>query len=102
MSCPDNLKRENSILREELQHARKRIFDLNERLAEFAKIPESSGQTVRDVERALIERTLAECDGRRKETAARLGIGVRTLQMKLRQYGYRPRENGRGQFGGQG
>ncbi len=45
-----------------------------------------------DVEREMIEATLAHFDGHREKTAQSLGIGVRTLQGKLRQYGYKPRE----------
>lgn len=46
---------------------------------------------LRDIERYWIERTLAET-GSRRETAKQLGIGARTLQYKLRQYGYKPWE----------
>lgn len=95
MRSPDDLRRENGRLREELRQARERIFELNEQLAEFVCVPESDGPMLRDMERALIERTLAECEGRRKETAARLGIGLRTLRLKLQQYGYGPRERPR-------
>ena len=42
------------------------------------------GRKLADVERELIRRTLAECDGNRRRTAEMLGIGVRTLFNKLR------------------
>jgi DNA-binding NtrC family response regulator len=42
------------------------------------------GRSLEDVERAVIERTLAECGGNRTKAAALLGIGVRTLFNKLR------------------
>jgi transcriptional regulator with PAS, ATPase and Fis domain len=45
-----------------------------------------------DVERRHIERTLAQFGGHREKTARALGIGVRTLSGKLRQYGYAARE----------
>jgi DNA-binding NtrC family response regulator len=43
------------------------------------------------MERQLIEATLKRFDGHREKTAKALGIGVRTLANKLRQYGYGPR-----------
>jgi DNA-binding NtrC family response regulator len=43
--------------------------------------------TVEDMEGALIEKTLHETGGNRKETARRLGIGERTLYRKLKKYG---------------
>jgi transcriptional regulator with GAF, ATPase, and Fis domain len=52
----------------------------------------TSGSTLEEVERRLIEITLAQYDGHRAKTAEALGIGVRTLSGKLRQYGYAPRE----------
>ena len=50
------------------------------------------GTSLDDVEREMIEATLAHFSGHREKTAQSLGIGVRTLQGKLRQYGYKPRE----------
>ncbi len=51
-----------------------------------------TGATLEEVERRLIETTLAQFDGHRAKTAEALGIGLRTLSGKLRQYGYAPRE----------
>jgi len=39
------------------------------------------------VERRAIARTLEAVDGNRKEAAAQLGIGLRTLYDKLKRYG---------------
>jgi DNA-binding NtrC family response regulator len=50
------------------------------------------GMKLDDVERHLIETTLARFEGHRAKTAAALGIGIRTLSGKLRAYGYAPRE----------
>ena len=50
------------------------------------------GLSLQEMERRLIEATLEQCDGHRAKTAEALGIGVRTLSGKLRQYGYAPRE----------
>lgn len=43
--------------------------------------------TVENMEEALIEQTLRDSGGNRKETAKRLGIGERTLYRKLKKYG---------------
>ncbi len=50
------------------------------------------GLSLHEMERKLIEATLEHYDGHRAKTAEALGIGVRTLSSKLRQYGYAPRE----------
>jgi DNA-binding NtrC family response regulator len=50
------------------------------------------GLSLQEMERKLIEATLEQCGGHRAKTAEALGIGVRTLSGKLRQYGYAPRE----------
>jgi DNA-binding NtrC family response regulator len=42
-----------------------------------------------DLERQTIERTLAEVSGNRREAAAKLGIGLRTLYDKLKRYNLR-------------
>jgi len=44
------------------------------------------GHILEDMERQLIEKTLAQCNGHRAKTAAALGIGVRTLGLKLKQW----------------
>jgi two-component system, NtrC family, response regulator HydG len=44
------------------------------------------GHIIEDMERHLIERTLRECAGHRARTAEALGIGVRTLGLKLKQW----------------
>ena len=54
------------------------------------------GTSLEQMERRLIEATLAHFDGHRARTADALGIGVRTLSGKLRQYGYAPREKVKG------
>ncbi len=44
------------------------------------------GHVLEDMERQLIEKTLKQCGGHRAKTAAALGIGVRTLGLKLKQW----------------
>lgn len=46
-----------------------------------------SGLTLQEMEKRLILRTLEEVGGKRAAAAERLGISVRTLQYKLKQYG---------------
>ncbi len=50
------------------------------------------GLSLEAMERRLIEATLERHGGHRARTAAALGIGLRTLSGKLREYGYAPRE----------
>jgi DNA-binding NtrC family response regulator len=50
------------------------------------------GISLEEMERRLIEATLEHFSGHREKTAKALGIGVRTLSGKLRQYGYAHRE----------
>ncbi len=47
------------------------------------------GGRIRDVEKALIEQTLAQVNGNRKKAARLLGIGERTLYRRMKQYGLR-------------
>jgi DNA-binding NtrC family response regulator len=49
------------------------------------------GMRLDDMERRLIEVTLEHFGGHRAKAAQALGIGIRTLTNKLRQYGYAPR-----------
>lgn len=45
------------------------------------------GGTLKDLEKEAIRRLLAANGGHRKKTAAQLGIGLRTLYDKLKEYG---------------
>jgi DNA-binding NtrC family response regulator len=53
--------------------------------------PKLAGARLDDLERATIVATLQKFGGNRAQTAAALGIGVRTLSGKLRAYGFAPR-----------
>lgn len=44
------------------------------------------GATVEEIERELIIQTLARCGGNRTQAARVLGVSVRTLRNKIRQY----------------
>jgi DNA-binding NtrC family response regulator len=62
----------------------------NESAAPADNLPH--GASLEEMERRLIEATLDRFGGHRARTAKALGIGIRTLSGKLRQYGYAPRE----------
>jgi DNA-binding NtrC family response regulator len=49
------------------------------------------GMSLHEMERKLIEATLDHFEGHRARAAAALGIGLRTLSGKLKEYGYAPR-----------
>ncbi|OYW24737.1 MAG: hypothetical protein B7Z55_01335 [Planctomycetales bacterium 12-60-4] len=51
----------------------------------------STGLTLAQMERQLIESTFTRFAGNREKTARALQIGIRTLSGKLREYGYPPR-----------
>lgn len=75
---------------------------------DFAKTPPGHGDAghaapatgnLDEMERAMIVATLQRFGGNRSQTAAALGIGVRTLSGKMRAYGFAPRTR---EFGGTG
>ena len=45
------------------------------------------GMTIEEIEKEAIRRTLEQCDGHRAQTAETLGISVRTLHRKIKEYG---------------
>jgi two-component system, NtrC family, response regulator HydG len=47
----------------------------------------ASGRSLKEVEREMIIKTLADMNGNRTRTAEMLGISRRTLQLKLKEYG---------------
>jgi two-component system response regulator FlrC len=49
---------------------------------------EALDKSLDDLEKEAIRRALAATGGHRKQAAARLGIGLRTLYLKLKQYGF--------------
>jgi len=57
---------------------------------ESTRIP--VGLTLDEMERRMIVATLEQFNGHRAKAAEALGIGLRTLSGKLREYGYAPRE----------
>ncbi|MBR1192985.1 Fis family transcriptional regulator [Bradyrhizobium sp. AUGA SZCCT0169] len=55
-------------------------------LAPHEIVPMLIGSTVEAVERELVVQTLVRCDGNRTRAARVLGLSVRTLRNKIRQY----------------
>jgi DNA-binding NtrC family response regulator len=55
-------------------------------LAPCEVVPLLIGSTVGEIERELVLQTLARCDGNRTRAARVLGVSVRTLRNKIRQY----------------
>jgi DNA-binding NtrC family response regulator len=51
------------------------------------------GTSIREVERHLLENTLGATGGNRTRAAEMLGVSVRTIRNKIRQYGLPPRSN---------
>lgn len=49
-------------------------------------VPMLIGSTVHAVERELMLQTLARCDGNRTHAARVLGVSVRTMRNKIKQY----------------
>jgi DNA-binding NtrC family response regulator len=49
-------------------------------------VPLLIGSTVGEIERELVLQTLGRCDGNRTRAARVLGVSVRTLRNKIRQY----------------
>ena len=49
-------------------------------------VPMLIGSTVEAIERELVLQTLASCDGNRTHAARVLGLSVRTMRNKIRQY----------------
>ena len=50
-------------------------------------VPMLIGSTVEAIERELVLQTLARCQGNRTHAARLLGLSVRTMRNKIRQYG---------------
>jgi DNA-binding NtrC family response regulator len=50
-------------------------------------VPMLIGSTVEAIERELVLQTLARCHGNRTHAARVLGLSVRTMRNKIRQYG---------------
>jgi DNA-binding NtrC family response regulator len=61
------------------------------RPAAAAGVPAAAGTPIRELEKLHLENTLALTDGNRTHAAEMLGISLRTLRNKIREYGLPPR-----------
>jgi DNA-binding NtrC family response regulator len=61
-------------------------LEISHPLAPNEVVPLLIGATVGEVEQELVLQTLARCDGNRTRAARVLGMSVRTLRNKIRQY----------------
>jgi DNA-binding NtrC family response regulator len=64
------------------------LLDEPERAAVASQAEVPVGLSLQEMERRLIEATLERFDGHRARTAEALGIGLRTLTAKIKEYGY--------------
>ena len=71
---------------ESLVHALELPPPDSQALAPHEIVPMLIGSTVEAIERELVLQTLARCDGNRTRAARVLGLSVRTLRNKIRQY----------------
>ena len=66
--------------------------DVTEKSAAPARLP-AQGVTLRDMERQLLERTLEATGGNRTRAAELLGVSLRTVRNKIREFGLPPRRS---------
>ena len=76
----------------ELQNAMERVAILCEGIVDAGDLPLAGGGTARpvmikDIERAAIEEALRDNGGSRTRAAKQLGMSLRTLQYRLKEYG---------------
>jgi len=76
----------------ELQNLMERVAILCDRRVEASDLPlttarPGSPQTIKDLERKAIEEALRANGGNRAKAAAQLGISLRTLQYRIKEYG---------------
>ena len=96
-SWPGNVRELRNVIESMVLFSRGEEIGLEDLPAEYrasTSAPEASPQStaweprpMADVERELILRTVAHTDGHRARAAELLGIGLRTLQRKLKEYG---------------
>ncbi len=90
---PGNIRElRNIVLREAIRNrGREQISSLSTDLGSPAGVPLETdalqaGMSIRELERNLIQKTLEHFDGNRKLTADALGVSVKTLYNRLREY----------------
>ena len=73
-------------LGEDLVHAQTIAPPNPQALPPHEIVPMLIGSTVEEIERELVLQTLARCDGNRTHAARVLGLSVRTMRNKIKQY----------------
>lgn len=93
---PGNVRELRNVLESLVLFAKSDEISLEDLPQEYrtptnAQVPQETGEwhpsTMAEIEREAILRTLAFTDGHRAKAAQMLGIGLRTLQRKLKEYG---------------
>ncbi len=91
---PGNVRELENVMERAVLMARGNTIDEKDIILEGGEIPRqgvkdlniSAGQSVREVEKLLILKTLEEVGGNRTKAAQMLGISIRTLRNKLSEY----------------
>ena len=107
---PGNVRQLHNCLESMVVMARGPVLTLEDLPRNIAQAPvhalplpsSASDPTLEELQRTVIVRTLGQFDGNRTRTAEALGISVRTLQRRLREWGYYDEAGPAEQPGGQG
>ena len=66
--------------------------EIGDKKTALASLP-AQGVTLRDMERQLLERTLESTGGNRTRAAEILGVSLRTVRNKIREFGLPPKRS---------
>jgi DNA-binding NtrC family response regulator len=97
---PGNIRELSNFIRRVVTLSDSNFFDETWLSPEFLHVVPSvapnavnafPGSSLRDVERHLLERTLEATQGNRTRTAEMLGVSLRTIRNRIREYGLPPR-----------
>jgi DNA-binding NtrC family response regulator len=83
---PGNIRELQNVVERAVILARGEIDPDDLNLESAAACPPGGGE-LKDIERETIERVLRQSAGNRRQAAAALGISLRTLQYRLKEYG---------------
>lgn len=91
---PGNVRELENVMERAVLMSRGQVIEANDIILEGSGVSRqgvkdlniSAGQSVRDVEKLLIMKTLQEVGGNRTKAARMLGISIRTLRNKLSEY----------------
>lgn len=84
---PGNIRELENLLERSLLLSKGEYLDIfPEASRESASLPHSSVKNLRELEKEAILKALKECKGNKKEAAQKLGISLRTLYNKLKEF----------------